>query len=775
MNILEIKNNLISLKYNLQIGSFSIFQNQEIIIEDAFTEVILKEEKYSSISASATKIEGEVKNNILEVKNIYPKVENFLRFIVEEENFIQIESFVKNTHNEEITISSISPFCVSNKIHLFKDGILKCYFYKQGYQSWSPTLSLKTTSCDLIPKGIFPTLPLLKKIHLSIPYHKTIKKKGYLSSDSITVISNKNNFLLVGFLSAENFLSQVKLQVGSFEENKYKLCANCETEEYLLSPEEEITSGPLVINFLDDKFSSLQKYAQKVGKNMSALSKGVSPVGWCSWYYYFNKITECEILKNLEILKNIKEELPLSFVQIDDGYQKEIGDWLKTNNKFQSGMKYIADKIKESGFLPGLWVAPFIVRPSSSVFKEHYEWVLKDEKDRPVLVGINPLWGGKYFALDLTHPGVEEYLRNTFKTITQDFGYEFLKLDFIFAGALPGKHYHKNTTRVQAYRKGLQIIREAVGDEIFILGCGAPIFPSIGLVNGMRISGDVDPSWVHWSGKIVGGDDFTISCRNAIRNTITRYFTHNIFWINDPDCIMVRSDKTKLNQEEIKTLVSVAGLSGGIFLSSDNFVTLERERLKYLQYCLPPACGKITPLDIFSNDFPSYLLYEFEKNKINWNILGMINWEKRAKNMEISTEQLKINKDKRYYLYNFWRKELIKEVKDKIIIKVPPHGCELLRLIPVEESIPSVIPTFSLSCGEEMEEYYFSSTLNQLYFKIKIPYIGEGDIIVIVPENLIFENFNADARCDLRTEDNVITLFAKINKKATFTLNFRKK
>ncbi len=769
MDDLEVKNNLISLKFNLQTGYFSVFQNQEIIIEDAFTEVMLKEEKCSSFSAA--KIEGEVKNNTLEIKNIYPKVEVSLRFTIDEENFIQIECLVKNTQGEEIVISSISPLIVESKIHLFKDGISECYFYKQGYQSWSPTMSLKTTSCDLIPKEIIPTVPLLKKVHSSFPYRKTMRKRGYLSSDGMTVISDKDTFLLVGFLSAENFLSQVKLQVESFEENKYKLCANCETEEYLLQPGEEITSGPLVMNFLDDKFFCLQKYAKKVGKNMSALSGNISPVGWCSWYYYFNKITECEILKNLEILKNIKEELPLSFVQIDDGYQKDIGDWLETNNKFPRGMKYIADKIVESGFLPGLWVAPFIVRPSSSVFKEHHEWVLKDEKGRPVLAGVNPLWGGKYFALDLTHPGVEEYLRNTFKTIAQESGYKFLKLDFIFAGALPGKHYHKNTTRVQAYRRGLQIIREAVGDEVFILGCGAPIFPSIGLVNGMRISGDVDPSWVHWSGKIVG-DDFTISCRNAIKNTITRYFTHNIFWCNDPDCIMVRGDKTKLNQEEIKTLVSVAGLSGGIFLSSDNFITLERERLKYLQHCLPPAHSKITPLDIFSNDFPSYLLYEFEKNKTNWNILGMINWDKRAKNMEISTEQLKINK--KYYLYNFWRKE-ISEVKDKIIIKVPPHGCSLLRLLPSEEDIPTVIPTFSLSCGEEMEEYYFSSTLNQLYFKIKIPYIGEGDILVIVPDHLIFENFNADAPCDLRTKDNVITLSAKIDKEATFTLNFRKK
>jgi len=47
-------------------------------------------------------------------------------------------------------------------------------------------------------------------------------------------------------------------------------------------------------------------------------------------------------------------------------------------------------------------------------------------------------------------------------------------------------------TPIQAYREGLNVIRKAVGKS-FILGCGAPLLPSAGLVDGMRIGEDTAP------------------------------------------------------------------------------------------------------------------------------------------------------------------------------------------------------------------------------------------------------------------------------------------
>ncbi|MDI6424336.1 alpha-galactosidase, partial [Enterobacter hormaechei] len=148
-------------------------------------------------------------------------------------------------------------------------------------------------------------------------------------------------------------------------------------------------------------------------------------------------------------------------------------------------------KIRAMGHIPGLWMAPFIVRPSSRLYRERPDWLLKDAQGDPVPAGIN--WGGFYYALDTTHPQVRAWLRGVIQRAVA-WGYTYLKLDFLYAAALPGVR-HENIPREQAYREALRVVREAAGEEVYILACGAPILPSLGLVDGLRIGPDVAPYW----------------------------------------------------------------------------------------------------------------------------------------------------------------------------------------------------------------------------------------------------------------------------------------
>ena len=59
----------------------------------------------------------------------------------------------------------------------------------------------------------------------------------------------------------------------------------------------------------------------------SALEVGpirAAPTIWCSWYHYFTKVTEQDMLENLDAIEDL--QLPVDVVQLDDGYQAEIGD-----------------------------------------------------------------------------------------------------------------------------------------------------------------------------------------------------------------------------------------------------------------------------------------------------------------------------------------------------------------------------------------------------------------------------------------------------------------
>ena len=139
-----------------------------------------------------------------------------------------------------------------------------------------------------------------------------------------------------------------------------------------------------------------------------------------------------------------------------------------------------------AGRRAGIWVAPFLVGERSPLVREHPDWLIG---------GADPGtgWGGQQLhCLDATHPGAEAYLREVFGTF-RGLGIDYFKIDFIYAGAMDGRRADPSIGGVDAYRAALGIIREAIGPDAYLLGCGAPILPSVGLVDAMRIGPDIAP------------------------------------------------------------------------------------------------------------------------------------------------------------------------------------------------------------------------------------------------------------------------------------------
>jgi len=248
-----------------------------------------------------------------------------------------------------------------------------------------------------------------------------------------------------------------------------------------------------------------------------------APTIWCSWYYYFTAVTEQDMLENLDAIDHL--QLPLEVVQLDDGYQAQLGDWLILSGRFGS-LRDLAARIRDRGRRVGIWTAPFLVSGRSRLYAEHPEWLVGGAS-----VGRN--WDQDLFALDVTHPGAAEYLHHVFSTFRR-LGIDFFKIDFIYAGALDGKR-HDDLPAVQAYRRGVRLIRDAIGPDAYLLGCGAPILPSVGLVDAMRVSPDTGPEYEP------GGVDLSLpSMRAAILSGVGRAWQHGRFWVNDPDCLIAR-------------------------------------------------------------------------------------------------------------------------------------------------------------------------------------------------------------------------------------------
>ena len=204
----------------------------------------------------------------------------------------------------------------------------------------------------------------------------------------------------------------------------------------------------------EDEF--LAHYAGLLGERLGYGRSVMNPRIWCSWYSLYTEIHEQQLMKilsDLSVLEN-PQSLLFDVFQIDDGWQLGIGDW-EPNAKFPSGMDVLAARIKETGRKAGLWLAPLLIVPSSSIFHKHRDWLLHDEKGRLVSAGFN--WGEKLYALDTTHPAVMDWLTVQMKKV-RDWGFEYVKLDFLYAGALPGKRYI-DIPRETAYRNGLRRTR----------------------------------------------------------------------------------------------------------------------------------------------------------------------------------------------------------------------------------------------------------------------------------------------------------------------------
>jgi alpha-galactosidase len=281
-----------------------------------------------------------------------------------------------------------------------------------------------------------------------------------------------------------------------------------------------------------------------------------APTIWCSWYQYFTGVSEADMIENIDAIERL--ELPVDVVQLDDGYQSAHGDWLTLSDRFDS-LQSIADRIKATGRRAGIWLAPFLVFPESELAQRHPDWLLGGP-DGPAHAGSN--WGRDLYALDTTHPGAQEWISEVVATMHY-WGYDFFKMDFVYAAALTGRRY-EDMSPIAAYRLGMQRLREAMGDS-YLLGCGAPILPSVGLVDAMRVSPDTQ-----WQYLPEDGDLSQPSVLAAIVTGRARAFQHGRFWINDPDNLIVRP--TAPHREEWADHVR---RYGGLRGSSDRIASLD--------------------------------------------------------------------------------------------------------------------------------------------------------------------------------------------------------
>jgi alpha-galactosidase len=320
---------------------------------------------------------------------------------------------------------------------------------------------------------------------------------------------------------------------------------------------------PVAFRAAGTAFAAMRAWALAAARNGFARCRPVSL--WCSWYSgFYDRVDRDGLLANLQALRAFSPRLDC--VQLDDGYQAGLGDWLETNGKFPGGLAPIAAAIRDAGFRPGLWTAPFAVARDSSVAAGHPDWVVRDGRGRPVAAGfVMGATGPRFYhALDTTHPGALDWIRELFSRL-HSMGWRLFKLDFLTAAAVPGMRHDPQVTRCEAYRRGMRAIRDALPDDAMLIAGISPLFANAGLVDQQRLGPDTAYGRPAWRTTIqrLNRDRLTPGVANNVAASLVRCFTDGVLWSADCDAVMDQGLPQAL-RELLETVDLLAGSTLGV-------------------------------------------------------------------------------------------------------------------------------------------------------------------------------------------------------------------
>lgn len=434
----------------------------------------------------------------------------------------------------------------------------------------------------------------------------------------------------------------------------------CRLENTVLAPGASRTLSPIRLYSGRSMSRLLASYAEDTAEQMVPIFNfNEPPSGWCSWYYYYSTDCSDDIRSNMQAIRSTEMGNRPQVIQIDEGWNRAAGeprnwgDWTP-GGKFPEGMKTLVDEIHDSGFQAGLWLAPFSVDEASTLYKEHPEWLVQATG---VSGELDPQAApGGVFGLDLTHPDVQQFLRVTFRRVFQEWRFDYIKIDFLAHGSLEGRRFDRSKTGIEAFRIGMQIIRDEAGPNRFILNCGSPIAASIGLCDGMRIGMDVGGRWFapmnlkEWR--------YGNCCLKAAANsTIWRQWMHRAWWYNDPDCVILRNEVTpvewntfkgnpledepveeahfELTSKETIGWLRLIWMSGGMLIVSEDMGQLTPQSWKDLVHAWPLNTDRVRLIDSYGIADVYALVSDSEPRTI-----GLFNLSDQEASLSFSADEL---------------------------------------------------------------------------------------------------------------------------------------
>lgn len=463
-----------------------------------------------------------------------------------------------------------------------------------------------------------------------------------------------------------------------------------------------------------------------------------APTGWMSWNVYFDTAGEKETLEEAGVAARYLKPYGLEIFSIeswqDNSPELPVSKFHNLTlrpdpNKFPSGMKWLADRIRDLGFKPGIWTVPFGTG-DRAFYEMHKEWFLHDTQGNPM-----QNWCGLYI-LDPSQEAVRGHMEETHRVMSRDWGYEYFKIDGM-SGRNPGYSAHcYERAEVRAafkepcedpFRLCVEALRRGMGPDRIWLACqGHYTGPEIGFADAGRIGADIvahrrAPDWNNYS--------------HQARSTLNQLFVNNIVWYGDPDTLLVG---TANPIETVRLAACVVALTGQLTFAGDKLGELPPERMRLLQQSLP-VCD-VRPLDLFPI-FEMLPVWDVKVRRTfaDWDVVSLFNWNDKEADIGVGCEEVGLDPTQTYLVYDCWNRVLRRGIRDRLTATVPAHGNALLAVY-TDAQRPQLV--FSdrhlVQGGVGLDQLAWDPAGRRLTGAVQLVGLDPMELVVAIPEGFAF-------------------------------------
>ncbi len=722
------------LDYDLISGCFSLNIGQQIKLNDIsisldYVDQNQKKDNFSSLHANNSCLMNLPFSNsygygrmlMFRIESGQPVAFDLFFYFYEGFSGVEIEVFIHSTQKDALKLEQLFLLQAAKIEVEKKHGFGDWRLLDLGFQSCSPA------GCRAIStRANCPVNSLVTDMYCN-PSNLAKAKPGNHSLDWMGIFSAPNYRLglSIGLIDLKERFNQVVVTRPD-RRKSFQIDDIIPLDGIVIKPGEVVKSGRLSL-LTDDPAHLAEDYFHRSALVMKPRTQP-APISCGCLGTLKSSVDHIDDYR--QKAKKLTEKLPLQYWLMETEYLSEVEE-----------LKNFVDLTEESlgskmgNAWPGkigLQISPFIERKDSQLFKRHPQWFLISSNDVPVDAGLHPSRHEVFCALDTTNPEVQNYLKINFHQLHNQSGFEFFKLGYLYAASLPGKRFDPTCTRAGALRKGLEIIRQAVGQKTLLVGSSVPLGTGIGILDAIDVTPGMGSSWQDIDRRKMTHIRCDSSAESTLFNIGTRLLNQNHWWGIDSGTLALISNDGHFTEEELQSIITLKGIAGGISSFDCSQVSPDDLRIKQAQLLCPPASAiQTTPLNLFAREIPQvYWTRPDESDRI---LVAVFNWYNSIADIFLPLTQITNTK---CHVFDFWKQRYqgIWEGED-IFCFVPAHSTFFLHLTPLTKTPRVVGSTLHITGGlEEIKAETFLEEEKRLQIELSLPGQRTGELYIYLPD-----------------------------------------